>query len=104
MALSHPGSERRQDNSVTYAAARGIRLTPARVAGDLLLRFEGRILKIDVAVMLAWGALAAEPENKGRTMPAIGSLISAPAPHHDLMLATRNEDDLRHTGVRILNP
>lgn len=54
--------------------------------------------------MLAWGALAAESESKGRTMPAIGSLISDLAPHYDLMLATRNEDDLRHTGVRILNP
>jgi len=74
------------------------------LSGDLLLRFEGRILTIDVAVMLAWGALAAESESRGRTMPAIDSLISALALHHDLVLATRNEDDFRHTGVRILNP
>jgi len=37
-------------------------------------------------------------------MPAMDSLISALALHHDLVLATRNEDDFRPTGVRILNP
>lgn len=74
------------------------------LSGDLLLRFEGRILTIDVAVMLAWGALAAESESRGRTMPAMDSLISALALHHDLVLATRNEDDFSHAGVRILNP
>ena len=74
------------------------------LTGDLLLKFEGRILTIDVAVMLAWGALAAEAESRGRTMPAMDSLISALALHHDLVLATRDEDDFRHTGVRILNP
>ena len=74
------------------------------LSGDLLLRFEGRILTIDVAVMLAWGALAAESESRGRTMPAMDSLISAQTLHHVLVLATRNEDDFRHTGVQILNP
>lgn len=71
---------------------------------DLLLRSEGRILTIDVAVMRAWGSLAAEAESRSRTMPAMDSLISALALHHNLVLATRNEDDFRHTGVQILNP
>ena len=71
---------------------------------DLLLRFEGRILTIDVAVMLAWGELAAQTEGKGKTVPAMDSLISALALHHNLILATRNEDDFRYTGVRIVNP
>lgn len=71
---------------------------------DLLLRFEGRILTIDVAVMLAWGALAAETEGRGKTVPAMDSLISALALHHNLILATRDEEDFRHTGVQIVNP
>ena len=74
------------------------------LSSELLLRFEGRILTVDVAVMLAWGALAAQSESRGRTMPAMDSLISALALHYDLVLATRNEDDFSHAGVRILNP
>lgn len=74
------------------------------LSGDLLLRFEGRVLTIDVDVMLTWGSLVAESESRGRTMPALDSLISALALHHDLVLATRNEDDFRHTRTRILNP
>jgi predicted nucleic acid-binding protein len=73
-------------------------------AGDLPGTFEGRIGAIDVAVMLAWGALAAEAESRGRTIPAMDSLISALALHHDLVLATRDEDDFRPSGVRLLNP
>lgn len=71
---------------------------------DLLLRFEGRILPIDAALVLAWGELTAQAEARGRTVPAMDSLISALALHHNLILGTRNEDDFRHTGVRIANP
>ncbi len=74
------------------------------LSGDLLLRFEGRILTIDLAVMLAWGALVAEAESRGRTIPAMDFLISALALRHDLVLATRDEDDFRHTEVRLFNP
>lgn len=71
---------------------------------DLSLRFHGRILPLDMAVMLTWGQLVGELENKGRPLPAIDSLIAATALHYQLQLVTRNEKDFADTGVNVLNP
>ena len=71
---------------------------------DLLIRFDNRILTIDVPVILAWGALIADLESRGRALPAIDSLIAATAIHHDLHLVTRNEKDFEGTGVTVINP
>lgn len=71
---------------------------------DLLLRFEGRILSLDAGAALSWGALTGRLEKAGRTMPAVDSLIAALALHHNLILATRNEDDFQDAGVEIFNP
>ena len=71
---------------------------------DLSLRFHGRILSLDVSVMLTWGQLVAELERKGRPLPAIDSLIAATALHYQFQLVTRNEKDFANTGVNILNP
>ena len=71
---------------------------------DLLLRFQGRILKITTEVMLIWGELAWRLENEGRRITAIDSLIAAIALQGNYRLVTRNEHDFQHTGVRIINP
>ena len=71
---------------------------------DLLVRFEGRILSVDVPVMLAWGTLYASLERVGRPMPAIDSLIAAQALHFKLRLVTRNVADFEASGVEIVNP
>ncbi len=60
---------------------------------DLLIRFDDRVLAIDLPVMLTWGTLVAKLESLGRSLPAIDSLIAAIALHHDLQLVTRNEND-----------
>ena len=72
--------------------------------GELLIRFEGRILNLDVVAMLAWGVLVGRLEREGRSLPAMDSLIAALALHHDCALATRNEADFEGTGVKIVNP
>lgn len=72
--------------------------------GDLLIRFKGRILSIDTAVMLAWGKLATDLEKQGKKMPAIDSLIAAIALEGRLTLVTRNENDFAHSGVTVVNP
>ncbi len=71
---------------------------------SLKLRFEGRILEIDVAVMLTWGALMARLEKRGRKMSAMDSLIAALALSHDLTLATRNESDFENAEITVVNP
>ena len=70
----------------------------------LLVRFAGRILSIDTAVMLTWGQLTARLEQTGRKLPAMDSLIAALALHGGFTLVTRNEADFRDTGVTVLNP
>jgi tRNA(fMet)-specific endonuclease VapC len=71
---------------------------------DLLIRFSGRILTLDVGVMLTWGVLMGQREREGRRLAAIDSLIAAVALHHRCCLVTRNEDDFQETGITIVNP
>jgi tRNA(fMet)-specific endonuclease VapC len=70
----------------------------------LLPRFEGRILSVDVPVMLVWGALTAELLEKGRPLSFMDSLLVAQARRHGLVIATRNEANFEGTAVAILNP
>jgi predicted nucleic acid-binding protein len=72
--------------------------------GDLLIRFEDRILPIDTRVMLVWGELTADLEKQGRKMQAVDSLIAAIALQGRLSLVTRNEDDFANSGVAVINP
>jgi predicted nucleic acid-binding protein len=74
------------------------------LTGDLLIRFGDRILPLDVAVMMSWGALVARMEAGGQPIPAIDSLLAATASEHGLTVATRNVHDFKATGVSILNP
>lgn len=71
---------------------------------ELLVRFQDRILPVDLAVMLTWGVLTATLEQKGRKLPAMDSLVAAIALHGQFVLVTRNEADFADTGVMVLNP
>jgi tRNA(fMet)-specific endonuclease VapC len=72
--------------------------------GDLLLRFQGRILEITIEVMLIWGELTERLEKEGRPITAIDSLVAAIALQGNYRLVTRNEHDFQSTGVAIINP
>jgi toxin FitB len=71
---------------------------------DLLLRFDGRILVLDVDVLLVWGQLTGSLESKGKKMSAIDSLVAATARHWNLTIATRNVADYSHSEIPIFNP
>ena len=71
---------------------------------DLLLRFDDKLLAIDLPVIFTWGKLVAKLESQGRALPAIDSLIAATALQHDLNLVTRNEKDFDRTDVAVTNP
>lgn len=70
----------------------------------LLVRFSGRIVNIEVGVMLKWGQLTGMLEKNGWPLPAVDSLIAAIALHQNFELVTRNEADFENTGVTIFNP
>lgn len=71
---------------------------------ELLSRFSGRILPIDLAVADRWGRLAGSCKARGLVLPVIDGLLAATALHNDLTLVTRNVSDVQSTGADIFNP
>ncbi|MDZ4742093.1 MAG: type II toxin-antitoxin system VapC family toxin [Verrucomicrobiota bacterium] len=71
---------------------------------DLPVRFQGRILTIDANIARRWGRACAESEGAWRKRPVITSLIAITAIEHGLTVVTRNESDMKDTGVKIFNP
>ncbi len=53
--------------------------------------------------MLVWGDMVGENKLKGRVLPIMDSLIAAQCIEHKLSLITRNEDDFKGLGVKIIN-
>ncbi len=76
----------------------------AWVALDLVERFTGRILEIDLDTALTWGRLQGEAEQAGDKLPVMDSLIAATAVAHGLIVVTRNVKDIERCGVRVCNP
>lgn len=72
--------------------------------GDLLDRFDGRILPVDVPAALAWGDLMAESKQRGFALAAMDGLIAAHAVSRGLTLVTRNTRDFAGLKVELLNP
>jgi len=76
----------------------------AWVALDLVERFTGRILEIDLETALCWGRLQGEAEQSGEKLPVMDSLIAATAEAHGLIVVTRNVRDIERCKVRVCNP
>ena len=71
---------------------------------DLLLRFDQRVLSIDINVMLNWGGMVAKSERLGRPLPAMDSLVAALAVCNSCAIATRNAAHFGGLGVPVFNP
>ena len=71
---------------------------------DLLIKFDGQILTLDLSIILVWGKLVGELEQQGRKLPALDSLIAATAKYYNYTLVTRNEKDIAGIDITIFNP
>jgi len=71
---------------------------------DLMKRFGGRVLQIDYETACRWGEISAKTEQAGTPTPVLDGLLAATAMVHDLILVTRNIDDVLPTGVPLENP
>ena len=71
---------------------------------ELTLRFDSRILGIDIVVAKKWGEIQASSEMAGTKMPVVDSLIASIGIVHDLTVATRNIADMKSSGARLFNP
>jgi toxin FitB len=71
---------------------------------DLLVRFEGNVVPLDIDIMTAWGRITARLESAGKAMPAIDSLIAATILDRKMTLVTRNVSDFEGTDAEVVNP
>ncbi len=70
---------------------------------ELTLRFEERILPVDLQVANVCGELLARRETEGRPLGAMDAYLAATAQAHRLTLVTRNDSDF-DGAVECLNP
>jgi len=93
--------------------SRGIDLLPAGrrrerlaawLAEELPVRFEQRILDIDLHVARTWGVVMAHGQKIGLTLGSMDAFVAATAHAHGLTLATRNVKDFQRLGTPLLNP
>ena len=93
---------------------KGINLHPDRgkrarleawLASNVRARFEDRILPVDDGIAERWGLLTAKAmTEKNHRLPVVDGLLAATAQRHDLILVTRNVDNVASTGVQLFNP
>lgn len=76
----------------------------AWVDQDLAKRFERRILPIDLNVVLTWGRIQGISEKNGTKLPVMDSLIAATAIAHNLIVVTRNVQDIERCEATVYNP
>ena len=74
------------------------------IEGELLFRFDERILPIDAATADAWGRIVAHREGLGRPIGTMDAFIAATAQVHKLTLATRNQTDFEASVASVVNP
>lgn len=68
-------------------------------------RFSGRILPLTNEAILRWGAMSGMVKRLTRNPPpVIDTLLAATAVENGLYLATRNVDDVKHSGAAVFNP
>lgn len=72
--------------------------------GDLIPRFEDRILDVTSEIALTWGQMSGQGQQNGNIIPAIDGLIAATALHHGLIVVTDNYKHFASMGVEIVNP
>ena len=91
---------------------KGLELLPAgkRKAGlqawfkSICECMEGRLLSFNTSTAQVWGHMVGTLEKKGIQLPTIDSQLAATASRHGLTMVTRNVDDFKHAGVKVLNP
>jgi predicted nucleic acid-binding protein len=70
---------------------------------ELPLRFENRILPVDINVAEAWGRTVSRNEAAGRPISAMDAFLAATAETHHLTLVTRSVSDFPLLKA-VLNP
>ncbi len=71
---------------------------------ELVLAFSERIVPVSTSVAIIWGNMRAKAQKSGITLPVVDGLLAATAEAHQMILVTRNTDDVAAAGISVLNP
>lgn len=71
---------------------------------DLLVRFHGRIIPLDMDILMEWGRVSAECEEKGNPISPLDGLIAATVRVRGLVLITYNREIFIETGIEVSDP
>ena len=71
---------------------------------DLVLRFSGRILSINLEVADRWGRICGGAAARRSPIPVIEALLAATALHYDLTLVTRDTRHASSIDAAVFNP
>jgi len=71
---------------------------------DLSSRFEGRILSLDMDILVTWGIIQGQSEKNGTPLPVMDSLIAATAITRNLTVVSRNLYDIERCQASVYNP
>jgi hypothetical protein len=76
----------------------------AWLAEDLPVRFEGRILPVDVAVSQECGVVIEKARSQGIGLSVMDGFLAATAQVRELTFVTRNTGDFRGLGIELFDP
>jgi predicted nucleic acid-binding protein len=96
------GEIRKGIDSLPRSNKRG--LLESWLAKDLVLRFAGRILQVNLDIAERWGLISARAKIAGAPLAVIDGLMAATALHHNLTFVTRNTKEVGVAGISMLNP
>ena len=74
------------------------------LVNDLVLRFAGRILEVNLDIAERWGQISAQAKTAGGPLAVVDGLMAATALHYNMILVTRNTKDVQVAGINMLNP
>ncbi len=81
------------------------RLLEDWLRGELIPRFRGKILDVDLHVASKWGELSGSYMRKGKTLPVVDCLIASTAIVNNLIVVTENIKDFsRIKECKIFSP
>jgi len=71
---------------------------------ELLVRFHGRVIPLDMEIIMEWGRVSAECEAKGKPIFALDGLIAATVRARGLVLITYNRGLFSEAGIEVSDP
>ena len=71
---------------------------------ELRNTYAGRILSLDEAILRTWGRVTGEAIKQGRPPALLDSFLASTAITHDLVLVTRNTQDVTMLSVEPFDP